>query len=64
VPCEDLVAPRDDGVDDIVKLDELAASVEIGESVQRFEGGVSVTSQTRTMSNQAQSLCEWSCCNR
>ena len=37
MPGEDLVAPRDDRVDDVVELDELTRGVEISEPIQRFE---------------------------
>ena len=39
-PGQDLVAPGDDGVDDVMELAELAGGVEVGEPVERFEGGV------------------------
>ena len=38
MPVEDLVAPVDDGVDDVVELGQLAGGVEVGESVEGFEG--------------------------
>ena len=42
MPGEDLVAPRDDGVDDVVELAEFAGGVEVGEPVKRLERAITV----------------------
>ncbi len=49
VPVEDLVAPGDDGVDDVVKLDELAGGVEVGEPIERLEGAVAVIGEVEAV---------------
>ena len=49
VPCEDLVAPCEHGVDDVVELDELAGGVEIGEPAQRVEGAGSVVGEVEAV---------------
>ena len=42
MPGQDLVAPGNDGVDDVMELGELAGDVEVGEPVKRFECAVTV----------------------
>ena len=42
MPGQDLVAPGNDGVDDVMELWELAGDVEVGEPVKRFECAVTV----------------------
>ncbi len=49
VPGEDLVAPGNDGVDDVMELWELAGDVEVGEPVERFERSVVVIGEVEAV---------------
>ena len=42
MPGQDLVAPGNDGVDDVMELTELAGDVGVGEPVKRFERAIVV----------------------
>ena len=42
MPGQDLVAPGNDGVDDVMELAKFAGGVEVGEPVESFEGAIVV----------------------
>ena len=49
MPGQDLVAPGDDGVDDVMELTELTSGVKVGEPVESFEGAIVVVGEVETV---------------
>ena len=49
MPGQDLVAPGNDGVDDVMELGELTGGVEVGEPIESFERAVTVIGEVETV---------------